>query len=236
MLKGEVKPIKDFSQDELASMYAIMSQFYDDTKEEVFYKDFYNKDYCLVLHTEDGKLVGFTTQKLMELDLGDRKVRGIFSGDTIIHKDYWGDMELFRVWANFWFDYAKDDDEFYWFLICKGHKTYRILPLFWTEFYPNYRCETPAEMQQIIDAYATTLFQDDYNSQTGVMEYKSVKDKLKSGVADIGERELRNRDVAFFCEKNPGYINGNDLACVAKIDKEVLKKNLREFLFNESAK
>ena len=36
-------------------------------------------------------------------------------------------------------------------------------------------------------------------------------------------------------EKNPNYIEGNDLACLAKIDKKMLKKKVREFLFHESA-
>ncbi len=233
MLKGEVKKIQEFTDEQISMMYHLMSEFYDDTSEEVFRKDFSNKDYCLVLHNEEDMLVGFTTQKVMELDVDNKTIRGVFSGDTIIHKDYWGDMELFKIWAGFWFNYTQED-EFYWFLICKGYKTYRMLPVFWTEFYPNYRCETPEFEKHIIDAYATYLYSDEYNAKTGVVEYKTIKDKLKTGVADIGERELRNRDIAFFCEKNPGYKLGNDIACLAKIDKSILKKNVREFLFNES--
>lgn len=232
MLKGEVKKIHEFTDAQLSSMYRIMAEFYDDTKEEVFRKDFAEKDYCLVLHNEDGRIVGFTTQKVMEIKVEDRTVKGIFSGDTIIHKEYWGDIELFKVWANFWFDYAeKEAEEFYWFLICKGYKTYRMLPVFWKEFYPNYRCETPAYAKQIMDAYASCLYPEEYNPQTGVVEYKSTKDKLKTGVADIGERELRNKDIAFFCEKNPKHTEGNDIACLAKIDRNVLKKGVGELLF-----
>ena len=235
MLKGKVKKINEFTEEEISSMYRLMSQFYDDTKEEVFRKDFLDKDYCLVLYSEENILVGFTTQKILQVDVNGKIVHGIFSGDTIIHKDYWGDMELFKVWADFWFSYAEDYEEFYWFLICKGYKTYRMLPLFWTEFYPDYRRETPEFEKSIIDAYGKTLYPNDYNENTGVMEYQAKKDKLKLGVADIGAKELKNKDVQFFCEKNPDYINGNDLACLAKIDKKMLKKKVREFLFYESA-
>lgn len=235
MLKGKVKKINEFTEEEISSMYRLMSQFYDDTKEEVFRKDFLDKDYCLVLYSEENILVGFTTQKILQVDVNGKIVHGIFSGDTIIHKDYWGDMELFKVWADFWFSYAEDYEEFYWFLICKGYKTYRMLPLFWTEFYPDYRRETPEFEKSIIDAYGKMLYPNDYNENTGVMEYQAKKDKLKLGVADIGAKELKNKDVQFFCEKNPDYINGNDLACLAKIDKKMLKKKVREFLFYESA-
>lgn len=233
MLKGFIKPIKEYSEVEISAMYSLMDEFYDNVDETVFRRDFFDKDYCLALYLEDGSLVGFTTQKVLEIDVDGKKVNGMFSGDTIIHKDYWGDIELFRVWARFWFDFAEKYDEFYWFLICKGYKTYRIMPLFWKEFYPNYRMETPEYEQKIIDAYASYLYPNEYNPKTGVIEYKSVKDKLKNGVANVGEREMKNKDIAFFCKANPNYADGNDIACLAKIDINILKRRVPELLFNE---
>lgn len=233
MLKGQVLPISDYFEGDISAMYRLMSEFYDNTDESVFRRDFFDKDYCLSLHAETGELVGFTTQKLLELNVDGKRINGIFSGDTIIHKEYWGDIELFKVWANFWFPFAEKYDEFYWFLICKGYKTYRIMPLFWTEFFPNYRADTPEYERKIINAYASRLYPNEYNPENGVIEYKSTKDRLKTGVADIGEHELKNKDVAFFREHNPGYFIGNDLACLAKIDKSVLKKRTLALLFNE---
>lgn len=233
MLEGVLKPVTRFSEAETEAMYDLMATFYDNTDKAVFYRDFHAKDYCLALYHENGLLVGFTTQKVLEIDVAGKKVHGVFSGDTIIHKDYWGDIGMFKTWADFWFDYAGQYDEFYWFLICKGYKTYRMLPSFFTEFYPRYSHETPEYEQSIIHAYASLLYPEDYNPKTGVVEYHFVKDKLKTGVADIGSRELKNRDVAFFCEKNPGHAAGNDLACLAKIDRALLRKHIPELLFDE---
>lgn len=233
MLKGKVKPVSEITEEDIQNMYELMAKFYDDTNEEVFRRDFAEKEYCLVLYNEAGELVGFTTHKVLELNVDGKKIPGVFSGDTIIHKDYWGDMELFKVWANFWFPYAQQYEEFYWFLICKGYKTYRIMPLFWSEFYPGYRKETPEYEKRIMDAYATLLYPEEYNPVSGVVEYSHVKDKLKAGVGDVGERELKNRDIAYFCNANPGYVDGRDLVCLAKIDRCMLKKKAREFLFDE---
>jgi len=231
MLKGQVKLISEYSQPEIENMFSLMTEFYDNIDKQVFLKDFFNKDYCLTLYHETDGLVGFTTQKLLDIDISGKTVHGIFSGDTIIHKDYWGSTELFRAWAEFWFKFAEKYDEFYWFLICKGYKTYRIMPLFWNEFYPNYKTQTPPYEQSIIDAYAELLYPDEYNRNTGVIEYKSAKDKLKDGVADIGEHQLKNKDIAYFCKKNPNHSNGNYIACLAKIDKYLLKKRLLGLLF-----
>lgn len=230
MLKGQVKPIAEYSEAEIREMYRLMAEFYDHTDEQVFRKDFFDKDYCLALYADSGVPVGFTTQKVLMLQVGEKTIHGVFSGDTIIDRKYWGDIELFRVWANFWFSYAEKYEEFYWFLICKGYKTYRMLPVFWKEFYPNCRFETPAFEKQIIDAYGELLYPDEYNPLTGVVEYRSEKDRLKDGVADIGEKELKNKDIAFFAERNPGYRQGNDIACLAKIDKSVLRSRVSELL------
>lgn len=231
MLKGQIRPVGEYTEKELAAMYRLMSEFYDNTDESVFLRDFFDKDYCLVLYHNEAEIVGFTTQKIMSAEANGRTVHGIFSGDTIIHKDHWGDMELFKTWAGFWFDFAGKYDEFYWFLICKGIKTYRMLPVFFTEFYPNYRVRTPEYEQSIIDAYATKLYGGEYNRENGVIEYRTVKDKLKRGVADVGSREMKNKDIAFFCQANPGYIHGNDLACLAKLDRTLLNRHVAEMLF-----
>ncbi len=231
MLTGQIKLINEYTEQETATMFSLMNEFYDNVDSQSFYRDFYDKDYCLTLYHETDGLVGFTTQKLIDLEIDGKTVHGMFSGDTIIHKDHWGSSELFRVWANFWFDFAEKYDEFYWFLICKGYKTYRIMPLFWTEFYPNYKSDIPEYEQKIIDAYASTLYPNEYNPQNGVIEYTSIKDKLKDGVADIGESQLKNKDIAFFCKSNPNYYKGNDLACLARIDKSLLKKKLLGMLF-----
>lgn len=231
MLRGMVRPVSEYTPEEIRAMYLLMEKFYNNTEEEVFRRDFFDKDYCLALYHETDGLVGFTTQKVMEIEVEGRRIQGMFSGDTIIHKEHWGDMELFRVWADFWFDYAERYDEFYWFLICKGYKTYRIMPLFWKEFYPNYHSATPAYEQNIIHGYASQLYPDEYNEKTGVVEYKRKKDSLKAGIADIGERELKNKDIAYFCKANPGYAAGNDLACLAKIDRSMLNKRAAGIFF-----
>lgn len=231
MLKGQIKPAAEYGEEELCAMYRLMAEFYDDTKESTFRNDFLKKDYCLTLYHEADGLVGFTTQKVMELNIDGKEIHGIFSGDTIIHKKHWGNMELFKTWAKFWFDFAAQYEEFYWFLICKGYKTYCMLPLFFTEFYPNYRIPTPPYEKRIMDAYASALYGKEYNADTGVIEYHAVKDKLKTGVADIGSREMKNKDIAFFTQMNPGYINGNDLVCLARLDKTMLKKRVGKMLF-----
>ena len=85
MLKGQIKPVGEYTEAERASMYRLMSEFYDNTDEGIFLRDFFDKDYCLVLYHEQEGIVGFTTQKILAVEAAGKTVHGIFSGDTIIH-------------------------------------------------------------------------------------------------------------------------------------------------------
>ncbi|MBQ8927964.1 MAG: hypothetical protein IJ055_06795 [Oscillospiraceae bacterium] len=230
-MKGRIVPVHSCTDAQTGEMYALMAQHYDNTDEAVFRSDLMDKDYVLLLEDDAGAVVGFTTQKLLSVPVDGQEVRGVFSGDTIIRQDLWGEPELFRVWAQFWFPYARQFEEFYWFLICKGYKTYRILPLFWQEFYPSRRAPVPERMQRIMDAYAGLLYPGDYNPATGVVEYLHSKDRLRPGVADLTPARLRNPDVAYFAKRNPGHVRGNDLVCLARIDRACMKASAQRVLF-----
>src|SRR5262249_16026701 len=89
--------------------------------------------------------VGFSTQVLMDVRVEGVGVRALFSGDTVIHREYWGSQELTRTWLRFAGDAltASGGPPFYWFLIPKAYPTYLYLPLFFRAFYPRYDAATP---------------------------------------------------------------------------------------------
>ena len=56
----------------------------------------------------------------------------------------------------------------YWFLIAKGYRTYRFLPVFFREFYPRYECATPAWAKSLLDALGRTMFGQAYDPRRGL--------------------------------------------------------------------
>lgn len=229
-LVGSVVRRQTLSSKDIEVMYELMDTFYDNMTKENFIKDLDEKDYCIVLRDEANKIWGFSTQQIVHIPLGEKLIHGVFSGDTIIHKDYWGSPELFVVFAKFFFEFEEQYGDFYWFLICKGYKTYRMLPTFFNTFYPNYKEETPKVIKDIIDAFGKYYSSEEYDEKTGVVCYRGIKDRLKEHVADITDARLRNKNIAFFVEKNPDYIKGNDIVCITKLSKSNLKKRMRRFL------
>jgi hypothetical protein len=229
-LHGKIVKAQSLSEKETNTMYALMETYYDDMTQDAFLRDLNEKDYCILLLDASGAVKGFSTQKMIHVETGSETVSGVFSGDTIIHKEDWGSMELYKTFARNLLEIGRQYNVFYWFLISKGYKTYKILPLFFNEFYPRYRIKTPDHEQVIMHAFGSSRYPGEYDSASGVIAYKGVKDKLKLGVADIGEKHLRDEHIAFFLQANPGYFKGNDLVCLARLDEGNLNRTAHRLL------
>jgi hypothetical protein len=248
-LKGEIVEVGSLKEEEITAMFSLMDEFYDHMSASVFIKDLREKDYCILLHDETRTIKGFSTQKLMRLKIDDEIIQdefrggiiqdelthdeiihGVFSGDTIIHRDYWGSLELHKVFAEFFIQLGKQYEVFYWFLISKGYKTYKMLPVFFNDFYPNYKIKTPEFEQSIMHTFGREKSPGEYDEKTGVIHYRGVKDKLKEGVADITERQLKDKNVEFFVKANPGYIEGNDLVCLTRLSEGNLRRTPQRLL------
>lgn len=223
-MHSKVISIVDITHKERTQMLHLMQEFYDNVSQQNFNDDLEKKHYCIMLYNEDGDLMGFSTQKEISLEVDGEIINGIFSGDTIIHKDYWGSLDLHKEFAR---KFIKEDEDYYWFLISKGYKTYKMLPVFFEDFYPNYKNGTPAFEKRIMDKFGETLYPDDYDKDSGVIKYKDVKDKLKQGVADITERQLRDKDINYFLDINSNYTDGDDLVCLTKLSQDNLRRTAK---------
>lgn len=232
-LRGKLVPVDTLTADDMARMLQLMQTFYDGMTSAAFYKDLRDKDTCILLWDENDAIQGFSSQKMLTLELPEGPVRGVFSGDTIIHPDHWGSLELHKLFARNFFRYAGEYGEFYWFLISKGYKTYRFLPTFFNRFYPSYAEPVPEREASIMAALGARLYPDDYNPVSGVVEYRRVKDRLRAGFADITPSHERDKHVAYFLKRNPGYARGNDLVCLALLRKDNLRARTLTMLFGK---
>jgi len=235
------------SGDYIDAMYSLMDQFYTNMDRAVFLRDLSEKHKVILGFDESDNLVGFSTQQIIEVEIvnssgGPAVVRGVFSGDTIIHRDHWGSSAPFKTFLSYFLDYGKNHTkpggvppEFYWFLISKGYKTYRTLPVFFKEFYPGAGRTVPEREQAIMHAYARQLYGDDYNPRSGVIEYRTPKDRLRDGVAEIEGRALHNPDVIFFTRANPFWKRGNDLVCLVRLCRENLLDRAKRLVDGYSA-
>ena len=126
------------------------------------------------------------------------------------------------------------DGRVHWFLISKGYRTYRFLPVFFNRFFPVFSVPTPPESQRLLDVVASTRFGPAYDPASGLVRFGGRHDRLRPGMNDIPERVGRDPHVRFFLQRNPGYAIGDELACVADIAHSNLNDRARRVIARTS--
>lgn len=218
-LTGRAIRISQLSNEDVLEMYDLFQSYFDQTSLEIFSRDIANKNWVLTFREPNfNALKGFSTMAFYKSKLGDHEFGVVFSGDTIIDKQYWGTPELPKEWIKTVMKVGQDYPEpLYWFLISSGYKTYRFLAVFFKEFYPCYKTSTPQEAQRIMDHLAWERFGNEYDPSLGVVRFSEGATPLKAGVAGITPRRLKDNHVKHFLEKNPGHIDGDELVCLAVV-------------------
>jgi hypothetical protein len=219
-LIGELTRAAKLTPLERNAMFALMQRHYDNVARGRFDADLAEKDWVILLRDRDtGVIGGFSTQMLLDAEVQGRPIRALFSGDTIVDRDRWGDSALAHVWGRLALSLIDRHTEIplYWFLISKGYRTYRFLPVFFHEFYPRHDCLTPLWAADVIDALARHKCPDDYDAPAGVIRAGATKDRLRPGVADLTAERLRDPHVRFFAAHNPGHAAGDELCCIAPL-------------------
>lgn len=211
---------------DVEAMFRLMTRYYLNVSMEIFLRDLVEKDQVILLRdVETYELKGFSTFMSFCVSASGELNRAIFSGDTIIDQEYWGEQELSRSFSRFLLSVSETSMEpAFWFLICKGYKTYRYLPLNFHQFYPRYDMATPPYEQAVLDEFSSFKFPSEYNREKGTISFSCASECLREGVADVTEAKMQNPHVRFFVKKNPGYRWGHELACIARLSCENFTK------------
>lgn len=212
------------------AMFALFAQYYDGVSRERFDRDLDGKDRALLL--EQGReLIGFTTLRCFDFTWRGESVSVVFSGDTIVARQHWGEQELARAWLRQIGRIARacGGKRLFWFLIVKGHRTYRYLPAFARGFVPAASGEAPAGLRDLRDALGEELFGPAFDAPSGLVRFAASHGHLASQWAEPSERERTLRDVAFFLAANPGYARGDELACLCELARDNMRPRARRW-------
>ncbi len=230
-LESLVISASEVTESQLLTMFRLMQTYYLGVDNKQFRADLEEKDRVILLQ-ENGTIRGFSTWMLTEHEVQERRVNIIFSGDTIIEKEYWHSLALPVAWGKLMLSVLAQnpDRQLYWLLTSKGYKTYRFLPIFFYEFYPSFARATPPFEKMLMDSFASDKFGDRYSPLTGILTASEGDQKLVPGVADITDARRKDSHVAFFEKVNPGYPRGNELVCLARCAPENIKPLIMRYL------
>ena len=168
--------VDDLGEGTRSRMFALLRSNYDCVTRGHFDTDLDDKDEAILLWDEAGWLRGFSTLKHWDETFEGEPLRVLFSGDTIIDSAYWGTQSLAFPWIRRAGRLKADAPErrLFWFLIVKGHRTYRYLPTFAVTFHPDWRASEKPWLRRLADHLARGRFGDQYEVGPGYRPFSSA--------------------------------------------------------------
>lgn len=215
-----VAQLSDSTRQAMAALYL---RYYDGSSEVLFQSDLNRKTETLLIYS-GGRLIGFTSQEVYYSNWRGQQIRVIYSGDTVVDQAHWGQQALAFSWIERAGQLKRErpDIPLYWFLIVKGHRTYRYLPAFSYNFHPHWSQDS-GDLKFLADALAVEKFGADYNPDKGVVAFAESRGHLKEAYAHPTADERSKRAVDFFMRRNPGYLRGHEMVCLCELSEQNLK-------------
>jgi hypothetical protein len=202
---------------EVSEMYALFSTYFQGVSERRFRADLDEKQW-IVRVLRGGELCGFSSLRVTRHVRRGKPLAVLSSGDTIIAPEARSTTVLARTWigAVNRLRVIHREPEFVWMLLVSGFRTYRLLPVFWREFYPCHARATPASVEDDMQSVASTLFGAQYSPKDRVVRFVEPQ-VLRAEHAGIPAGRRGDPHVEFFDSRNPGHAQGDELVCWTRL-------------------
>lgn len=214
------------------AMFELFSRYFRNASFERLLADLEEKQWVILVNEQDGSLLGFSTIQCFDLEFEGRQVSFIFSGDTIVAPQAWQFNALTPAFGVFVERFINEHPGRLccWYLISKGYRTYRSLPMFFVRFFPNFSEPTPPFESRLLASVSRRKFGEHFNENAGVIAYDPPLDYLYEPLQQISGGRDSDPHVKFFLEKNPGFTRGNELACIAELSMENLNRRAKRMI------
>lgn len=216
-------PVGKLPEQIIQQMAALYLAHFDGSSEALFRADLAEKDEAILLFA-GAELAGFTTLKTYTAPWQGRTIRLVYSGDTIVAPAHWGQQALAFAWISRIGQVKRQMPELplYWFLLVKGHRTYKYLSVFGKSFHPHW-AQPRTDLQALANHLARARFGPDFDADSGLVRFAASRGHLKQEIADATPEELSKPATRFFLERNPDYRLGHELVCLCELEPDNMK-------------
>jgi hypothetical protein len=219
-LRSRVVPRASLDAAQREAMLALMRLCYEGVSAERFASDLDRKDHVvLVTAPPHDEIVGFTTIQLAEDTIDGRPVDLVYSGDTVLHPDWWGAKTLQMAFGRFVLArrLARPTRRCLWLLLSGGYKTYLIMVHHLPRAFPSRGYEPAPAERAFLARIARDWFGDQFDAARGVVRFAASHYRVRRSVVPLDPATAADPDVAFFLDRNPGHGDGDELVCLAEL-------------------
>lgn len=217
---AQTVPLDQVNPKAILEMYNLFCQYYDNVEFDTFVKDLNKKQAVIMVRgKKTGALRGFSTITEVQLTFKKQKAVGVFSGDTIMQKEYWGASALQRAFFIYMLTLRlrNPHKKVFWLLISKGYKTYLLLANNWDNYYPRYDRPHQPEYEAVVESYCEQLWPGKYDRKSKTLNFGPNYQCLKGEVTPITDHMRTNfPKIAYFEKCNPDWEEGVELPCIGE--------------------
>ena len=215
-------------------LFEPFARHYDGADADTFASDLAKKTHIIILRNQHQDICGFSTLCVDEHVTNDQTYRIFFSGDTIVEPEYWGTPVLQTAWLRLVGQLLRDEAlPAYWLLTSKGHRTYRLLPLWFKTWFPSHRNDhVLSSLAGLAHSLGRSRYGQAYDPETSVIYKNGAGDRLNTRLAHVPPKDARRKDVRFFLEQNTGFAKGDELLCLAELKLDNLTRFSRRAFAN----
>jgi hypothetical protein len=163
-------------------------------------------------------VIGFSTAARSQLPAAPGATF-LFSGDTVVDAAWQGGGLLQRAFFMLMLRTRLRHPwrPVYWMLISKGYKTYLLLARHFPRGFPRHDAPTPPGLWRVMDAYYSARYPGAYDPARGLIDFGESHGAVRGRLAEPPPEALADPAVGFFLQRNPGWRQGRELACIAEI-------------------
>jgi hypothetical protein len=230
-ITANFRKIENVSVPQLLEMHKVFTQYYHNADLNTFVLDMGKKTGVILLEDKiKNKIIGFTTWSELKITNNGKKSIGIFSGDTVVEKEYWGNKALQKTFVKQLLKtkIKNPKTSVFWLLISKGYKTYLLLTNNFPKHYPSYK-KNNIKLESIVDEYCNKLYPDAYNGDERLLNFGDDYQYLKDDVAEITtDMTTENPKIRHFTKLNPSWQQGTELPCVGEVSVHMMWNFVRK--------
>ncbi|MDQ3557284.1 MAG: hypothetical protein M3409_10995 [Gemmatimonadota bacterium] len=219
-LAARTAAVPELDEQTRTDAFALFRSAYAGADRARFERDLAEKQRIILLRDRaTGQLKGFSTVLIWALATPRGPASVVFSGDTVIDREFWGQKQLQREFSRLMvrLKLRHPHRPLYWFLISKGYRTYLLLAHAFPRAVPRHdRADIP-QLRAVLDRLARERFGSEYDPRAGLVRYATPHERVRAEVAPMDASLLADPHIRFFAERNPGHVDGDELACLAEV-------------------
>ncbi|MFK7921018.1 MAG: hypothetical protein AB8H47_03630 [Bacteroidia bacterium] len=203
-------------------MWELYSQYYNYSKESFLSRIPLNDHYSFYYKSD--QLIGFTGLRVTPFRFESHWRLTIYYGQTIVHKAFRGKalmqktgMKLMRRYW-YYFLFAK----VYFWCDALTYKPYLAFARTLDEYYPSPSHSKPPVIEKLMHHIGATHYGQLYQAHTGVV--LKPEQYVRDPASKIKDADLSNPLIAYYHQRNPGYLEGNGLLTLAPVSSQNFAK------------